>query len=163
MRYMEPPHLLSLCVVELDDTLPPYGCYIGYCRATHGVSAEAYVRKMALGRGRNWPDTLITLWTVATRGALPAHMCSVVRFIPLQIWLLIRISVTPSDMGDALFTTPKHSNTTFIMLYLIHEMDIDYLVVDEMINVSKLFDYTCMFNIGCKLILLITYTWLKAT
>jgi hypothetical protein len=35
-------------------------------------------------------------------------------------------------------------------------MDIDYLVVDEMINVSTLFDYTCMFSIGCKPILLIT-------
>jgi hypothetical protein len=34
-------------------------------------------------------------------------------------------------------------------------MDIDYLVVDEMINVSTLFNYTCMFSIGC-IILLIT-------
>jgi hypothetical protein len=42
------------------------------------------------------------------------------------------------------------------MLYLIHEMDTDYLVVDEMINISKLFDYNCMFTIGCKPILLIT-------
>jgi hypothetical protein len=32
----------------------------------------------------------------------------------------------------------------------------DYLVVNEMINVTKLFDYTCMFSIGCKPILLIT-------
>jgi hypothetical protein len=27
-------------------------------QATHGVSAEAYVWKTALGRGRTWPDSL---------------------------------------------------------------------------------------------------------
>jgi hypothetical protein len=48
------------------------------------------------------------------------------------------------------------SNYTFIMLYLYHEMDIDYLVVDEMVIISKLFDYTCMLKIGCKPMMLIT-------
>jgi hypothetical protein len=47
------------------------------------------------------------------------------------------------------------------MLYFVHEMDIDYLVVDEMINISKLFNYTCMFSIGCKPIMISTQTWLK--
>jgi hypothetical protein len=59
-------------------------------------------------------------------------------------------------MGDGLFTARKCSNSTFIMLYLYHEMDVNYLVVEEMINISKLFDYTCMFSTGCKPILLIT-------
>jgi hypothetical protein len=49
---------------------------------------------------------------------------------------LLRISVTPSDMSDGLFTESKCSNYTFIMLYLVHGMDIDYLVVDEMINIK---------------------------
>jgi hypothetical protein len=53
-------------------------------------------------------------------------------------------------MGDGLFVTSKRSNSSFIMLYLVLEMDIDYLVVDEMVNISKLFDYTCMLRIGCK-------------
>jgi hypothetical protein len=35
-------------------------------------------------------------------------------------------------------------------------MDVDYLVVEEIINISKFFDYTGMFSIGCKPILLIT-------
>jgi hypothetical protein len=39
-------------------------------------------------------------------------------------------------MCDGLFATPKHSNYTFIMLYLVHETDIDYLVVDEMIKIK---------------------------
>jgi hypothetical protein len=44
--------------------------------------------------------------------------------------------MTLSDMGDDLFTKSKGSNYTFIMLYLYHEMDIDYLIVDEMINIK---------------------------
>jgi hypothetical protein len=59
-------------------------------------------------------------------------------------------------MGDGLFAAPKRRNSTFIMLYLVHEMDIDYLVVDEMVNISKLFDYTCMLRIGYKPLLLTT-------
>jgi hypothetical protein len=59
-------------------------------------------------------------------------------------------------MGDGLFAEPQRSNSTFIMLHLVHEMDIDYLVVDEMANISKLFDYTCMLRIGCKTMMLIT-------
>jgi hypothetical protein len=58
-------------------------------------------------------------------------------------------------MGDGLFTTSKRSNSTFIM-YLYHEMDVNYLVVEEMVNISKLFDYSCMLRIGCKTVMLIT-------
>jgi hypothetical protein len=49
---------------------------------------------------------------------------------------LIRISVAPLDMGDGLFAVAKRSNYTFIMLSLVHEMDIDHLIVDEMINIK---------------------------
>jgi hypothetical protein len=58
-------------------------------------------------------------------------------------------------MGDGLFAATKRSNSTFIM-YLYHEMDVNYLVVKEMVNISKLFDYTCMLRIGCKPMMLIT-------
>jgi hypothetical protein len=44
--------------------------------------------------------------------------------------------MTPSDMGDGSFAESKRSNSTFIMLNLYHEMDIDYLVVDVMINIK---------------------------
>jgi hypothetical protein len=40
--------------------------------------------------------------------------------------------------------------------YFYHEMDVDYLVVEEMVNISKLFDYTSMLRIGCKPMMLIT-------
>jgi hypothetical protein len=35
-------------------------------------------------------------------------------------------------------------------------MDVDYLVVEEMVDISKLFDYTCILRIVCKLMMLIT-------
>jgi hypothetical protein len=47
--HVESPNLVASCVTELDDTLPPYGCYTGSCRASHSVSVEAYEWKMALG------------------------------------------------------------------------------------------------------------------
>jgi hypothetical protein len=56
-------------------------------------------------------------------------------FIPCKVYK-IQISTTPSDMGDGLIAESKHSNSTFIMLYLYHEMVVDYLVVDEMININ---------------------------
>jgi hypothetical protein len=59
-------------------------------------------------------------------------------------------------MGDGLFAVFKRSNSTFIMLFLYLEMVIDYLVVDEMVIISKLFDYTCLLRIGCKPMMLIT-------
>jgi hypothetical protein len=59
--------------------------------------------------------------------------------------------VKPSDMGDTCLLQSFNSNSTFITLYLIHEMDIEYLIVDEIINISKLFNYTCMFSIGANL------------
>jgi hypothetical protein len=42
------------------------------------------------------------------------------------------------------------------MIHMAYEMDVDYLVVEEMVNVSKLFDYTRMLIIGCKPRMLIT-------
>jgi hypothetical protein len=38
---------------------------------------------------------------VATRGTFVAHMCRVVRFYSVHGVLLIRISTTPSDVGEA--------------------------------------------------------------
>jgi hypothetical protein len=83
-----------------------------------------------------------------------------------QVYTVTRLTIDSNlhdtlDMGDGLFAESKRSNSTFIMLYLVHEMDIDYLVVDKMIIISKLFDYTCMFSIGCKPIMISTQTWLK--
>jgi hypothetical protein len=54
-------------------------------------------------------------------------------------------------MGDGLLAVSKHINSSFMMLYLYHVMDGNYLVVEEVINISKLFDYNCMFSVGANL------------
>jgi hypothetical protein len=57
---------------------------------------------------------------------------------------LDRVSATLSDKNDTCPLQSFSSNSTFIMLYLYHEIDVDYMVVDEMINISELIDHTCM-------------------
>jgi hypothetical protein len=44
--------------------------------------------------------------------------------------------VIPMDMGNTFPLQSFSSNSTFIMIYLVLEMDIDYMVVDEMINIK---------------------------
>jgi hypothetical protein len=77
--------------------------------------------------------------------------CCVVRWFTLQGLKLARVTGKPLDMGATCLLQSFSCNSTFIMLYLYHELDVDYLVVDKMINISKLFDYTCMFSIGANL------------
>jgi hypothetical protein len=118
MVHMESPNWVASCVDELDDTFPRFtGVQWDSVWATHGASTEAYAWKMALGWGRTRPDFLVTSWTVATHGAFLACMCRVIRFIPLQGWLLIQISVTPSDMRDGLFAASKRRIINFIILW----------------------------------------------
>jgi hypothetical protein len=74
----------------------------------------------------------------------------------LQTLKLAPVTVTLSDMSDSCLLQSFSSNSTFIMLYLYHETEADYLVVDEMVNISKLFAYTCMFSIDCKPMVLTT-------
>jgi hypothetical protein len=65
-----------------------------------------------------------------------AHVCHVVRLFPLQGLNWLESPRLPLDMGNTCPLQSFSSNYTFIMLYLVHEMDIDYLVVDEMINIK---------------------------
>jgi hypothetical protein len=44
--------------------------------------------------------------------------------------------VIPSDMGNTYPLQSFSSNSTFLMIYLVHEMDIDYKVVNKMINIK---------------------------
>jgi hypothetical protein len=62
-------------------------------------------------------------------------VCHVVRFYVARS-KLVRIFVKLSDMSDTYPLQSFNSNSTFIMLYLYHEMDVDYLVVDRMINIK---------------------------
>jgi hypothetical protein len=58
-----------------------------------------------------------------------------------QVYTLARLTIDSNlrdtlRYGDGLFAESKRSNYTFIMLYLVHKMDIDYLIVDEIINIK---------------------------
>jgi hypothetical protein len=65
-----------------------------------------------------------------------AHVCRVVRLFPLQGLNWLESPRLPSDMGNTCPLQPFISNSTFIMIYLVHEIDINYMVVDEMINIK---------------------------
>jgi hypothetical protein len=56
--------------------------------------------------------------------------------ITLARFKLARVSMLPSDMGNTCPLQSFSSNSTFIMLNLYQEMDVDYLVVKEMINIK---------------------------
>jgi hypothetical protein len=56
--------------------------------------------------------------------------------ITLARFKLARVSTIPSDMGNTCPLQSFSSNSTFIMICLLHEMDIDYMVVDEMLNIK---------------------------
>jgi hypothetical protein len=80
---------------------------------------------------------------MATHGVFVASRVSCCQIFLYKAYM-IRISTTPSDVGDGLITVSKRSNSTFIMLYLYHEMDVDYLVVGEMVNSRN-----CLITIAC--------------
>jgi hypothetical protein len=66
--------------------------------------------------------------------------CHVVRWFTLQGLKLARVIAKPSYMGATCILQSFSSNSTFIILYLYHEMEVVYLVVDQMFNISKLID-----------------------
>jgi hypothetical protein len=116
--HMESSNWVALCAAEMEAILPYLmGIQWDTAWATHGVSTEAYAWKTSTRVRWALIVSLTTLWTAATHDALWACVCHVVRFIPLQGLLLIRISVTPSDMGDGLFAVSKCRFINFVILW----------------------------------------------
>jgi hypothetical protein len=102
MGFMGSHKLSSLTVLELDDTLPHFTDDIGivFGPPTDYPSRFSHGRRYSgeVGPGLNlWQS----MWKVATRGTCVVHVCRVVKLFSLARWLLIRISLTPSDMGEA--------------------------------------------------------------
>jgi hypothetical protein len=59
--HMESPNRVASCFEELDDTLPHFtDVKWDSVWATHGMYAEAYTWKTALGRGKTRPSFLVT-------------------------------------------------------------------------------------------------------
>jgi hypothetical protein len=65
-----------------------------------------------------------------------------VRFIPLQGWLLIQIFVTLSDMSDSLFTAPTCRNTCLLLWWWLR-----WLIIDDehgyIMMLYLLYSYVC--------------------
>jgi hypothetical protein len=80
----------------------------------------------------DWPYDVVTegchTWPIHGRAYIV-----LVRFIPLQDWLLIRISTTLSDMSDSLFTTPTRSTACLLLWWwlrwLINDDEHDYIMM----------------------------------
>jgi hypothetical protein len=64
---------------------------------------------------------------------------------------LTRVSATLLNMNGTCLLQSFSNNSTFIMLYLYHEMDVDYLVVHGMINIKN-----CLITLACAPMMLTT-------
>jgi hypothetical protein len=60
------------------------------------------------------------------------------QLVILERFKLTRVFVIVSDMSDSCLLQSFSCNSIFIMLYLDRERVVDYLVVDEMINISNI-------------------------
>jgi hypothetical protein len=69
--------------------------------ATHGVFTEAYAWKTCTRVRWARLDSVIVIVNCCHSWCLRSYVCRVIRLFPLQGWLLIQKSVTPSEMGDA--------------------------------------------------------------
>jgi hypothetical protein len=84
----------------------------------------------------DWLESLIVVvncshsWCFRDSRVLCCHVVYLARF------KLARVTTTLSDMSDFCLLQSLSTNSTFIMLYLYHEMDVDYLVVDELVNIK---------------------------
>jgi hypothetical protein len=82
---------------------------------------------------------------MVAHGVFMTHEYRAVKLFPLHGLKLARVTMKPLDMGATCLLQSFSSNSTFIMLYLCHEMDVDYLVVDEMVNIYQ----NCLITIAC--------------
>jgi hypothetical protein len=132
-----PANWVAPCAAETEAILP-YLTGVNWDSAwsTYGVSAEAYVWKTCTRVRWALIVSLTALWTVATRGALPGRVWRVIRLLSLQGFNWLESPRLPLDKGNTCPLQPFSSNSTFIMIYLVHEMDINYMVVDEMIHIK---------------------------
>jgi hypothetical protein len=113
--------------------------------------------RRALGKGVNWPDSLIIVVNCGHSWCIRGSHGSCYPVISLARCILIRTSVIPSDMGDDLILVSKRSNCTSFMLHIYIATNVD----DDNYLYQILFDNTCMLSIGCKHMMFSTLIWLK--
>jgi hypothetical protein len=135
MTYGGPANLVASTVVELNDTLPRFmDVHWDSVRATHGLPGEVLAWKTTLGRGSTRPDSLIVIVKGGHSCCLHGSCVSCCQIISLARCILIRISVTPSEMGEACSLCPNvevlyhYVHMRFMVMF-----NYDYMVVEVMI------------------------------
>jgi hypothetical protein len=106
--YGGPANWVASTVTELDNPLPRFtDDRRDSVRVTHGLPGEVFTWKTVLGRGRTRPDSLIVIMKGGHSCCLRGPRVSCCQVIALAMWLLIWISATPSDMGEACSLHPN--------------------------------------------------------
>jgi hypothetical protein len=80
-------------------------------------------------------DSLIVIVNYYHSWCPPGPRVPCCQVITLARFKLARVSAIPSDMRNTCPLKSFSSNSTFVTLYLVHEMYTNYLVVNEMINI----------------------------
>jgi hypothetical protein len=81
-------------------------------------------------------DFLIVIVNCCHSWCLHDLRVSCCHVVILARFKLTRVTATLSDMSDTCLLQSFSSNSTFLMLYLYHEMDVDSLVVDEVLHIN---------------------------
>jgi hypothetical protein len=142
-RFMGPINLVASTVAELDDTSlyftndigivfgPPTTTRWGFC-----VEDDTRVRWARL-------DSLIVNAKDGHSWYLCGSCVSCCQVISLARWLLIQISVTPSDMGEAYSLLSFHRSAIPCSHESFGYVNYDYLVVEKLM-ILKMVDWVTM-------------------
>jgi hypothetical protein len=106
-----------------------HGWHWDSVQATHGLPVEVFAWKMVLGYRWAQLDSLI----VNVKGGHSWYLCgscvSCCQVISLAKWLLIRISATPSDMGEACWMCTNVEVIHHYVIWVYGYVNYDYLIV----------------------------------
>jgi hypothetical protein len=129
-------NMVASTVAELDDTLP----YL------QGVQGIVYGPPTDARWGTAWKTCTRVMWARLDSLIVIVNCCHPWCLHDLHVpccWLdtlarfkLTWVAMTLSNMSDSCLLLSFRSNSTFIMLYMYHEMDVDYLVVDMVLNIN---------------------------
>jgi hypothetical protein len=148
-----PANLVASTVAKLDDSLPRLmDVHWDSVWATHGCLSMLSRGRHALGWGRTRPDSLIVIVKSGLSWRLHGSRVSCCQVISLTRCILIRISTTPLDMGEACSLC---SNVVMELHYCWYE---NYgwcwlLCSQGVLIINYYMCYLCMFSIGCELTL----------
>jgi hypothetical protein len=152
-----PANWVASCAAETKAILP----YLTDVKwdsawATHGVFTETYTWKTCTRVRWALIISLIALWTVVTCGALPGHVCHVIRLLPLQ--------------GLNWLESPRYPRLWVTLARCSHSVEIsttyfcdnnsvknDYLVVMVYVNNCCLETFACL-EYNANLLMLINRT-----